>query len=196
VAGDLDGAEREYRDLLAISTRQRGVTDAETRAMDQALTIVLAAAGRIEGRPETAMHRTASTDPGSATYPPGGRRRVWGGWGLTVALSWLLVAWFATPLVWIVVSEEVAPESGVGPTPAQVRTMGWVDLSWWTVAVALPLIVFAVAALTRRRLLTFLGATAVIVPNLLLILRGHPIWELFAVAVDMIVTGVGPGSGA
>ena len=134
-------------------------------------------------------------DPRSATFPPGGRRRAWGGWGLTVALSWRLVAWVVTPLVWIIVSDEVAPESGVDPTPAQVRTMGWVDLSWWTVAVALPLIVFTVAALTRRRFLTFLGAAGVIVPNLLLILRGHPIWELLAVAVDMIVTGVAPGSG-
>src|SRR6185295_9624099 len=33
-AGDLDGAERDYRHLLATSTRQRGVTDAETRALN------------------------------------------------------------------------------------------------------------------------------------------------------------------
>jgi hypothetical protein len=111
-----------------------------------------------------------------------------------VALSWVLVAWFAMPLVWIIVSDAVAPESGVDPTPAQVRTAGWVDLSWWTVAVALPLIVFAVAALTRRRLLAVLGAAGVVVPNLLLILAGHPIWQLLAAAVDMIVSGISPGS--
>ena len=122
--------------------------------------------------------------------PAGAPRRA-----LTVTLTCLLLAWLCSPLVWFQVSLNVAPESGTDPTPAEVRTVGWVDLVWWTVAVALPLVVFVVAMLTRRRVLTFVGGAAFVVPNLILILRGHPIWELLAAALDMIVTGVDPSAG-
>ena len=47
-AGDLDGAERAYRTLLAASTQQRGERDPDTRALRHALSTVLFVAGRIE----------------------------------------------------------------------------------------------------------------------------------------------------
>jgi hypothetical protein len=118
----------------------------------------------------------------------------WGGVPLTLALLGLLVLWLVSPVGWILVSSEFAPESGTQPTPEQYRTMGIVNLCELAIGVLVPLAVLVVAWLTRRRLIAVVAAAALLVPNLLLVLVGAPVWALTAEAVNMIVTGTGPGS--
>ncbi|GAA1026033.1 hypothetical protein GCM10009557_02230 [Virgisporangium ochraceum] len=62
-AGDLDGAERAYRELLDASIVERGERDPNTRALRHTLAIVLATAGRAdEAAAAYAPLRPPSTD--------------------------------------------------------------------------------------------------------------------------------------
>jgi hypothetical protein len=108
------------------------------------------------------------------------------GTGVTLLLIALMVLWMVSPIVWLLASGQVYPDSGTQPNPQQRQSMAWVNLAGLVAGVGVPLIVLVTAWSTGRKTLAAVAAIALICSNLLLFFLEAPIWSLFADSIKTI----------
>lgn len=103
-------------------------------------------------------------------------------WVLTLVLTGLLLLWLSGPVIWLLLSGEIYPDSGTEPTPDQLRDMAVLNLAMLTGSVIVPAVVAVTAWRTGRRTLASITAAMFLAANLFLLIIEAPIWSLFAAA--------------
>jgi hypothetical protein len=82
---------------------------------------------------------------------------------LTAALLTLMIVWLASPLVWLYAVGQVGPDSGTEPTPGQERALLIVNVCTLAYVLIAPAVVLWVAWRTRRVVVGWLTAAAVVI---------------------------------
>ena len=82
---------------------------------------------------------------------------------LTATLLTLMTVWLASPLVWLFAVGQVSPHSGTEPTPGQERTLLILNVCTLAYVLITPAVVLWVAWRTRRVVVGWLTAAAIII---------------------------------
>jgi hypothetical protein len=82
---------------------------------------------------------------------------------LTATLLTVMAVWLASPLVWLFAVGQVSPHSGTEPTPGQERTLLLLNVCTVAYALIAPAVVLWVAWRTRRAVVGWLTAAAIII---------------------------------
>ena len=82
---------------------------------------------------------------------------------LTATLVTLMVVWLASPLVWLYAVGQVSPDSGTEPTPEQERTLLILNVCTLAYVLIAPTVVLWVAWRTRRVVVGWLTAAAIVI---------------------------------